>query len=536
MAIEKYVINHAALTDIGLKRKLNEDSLGFIEINDGYIFIVCDGMGGHEGGEIASKAAVGFIIEYLNSQKIENVSIALHQAITFANQQIFLTAKNRPDLKGMGTTVVLLLIYKDEIYTAHVGDSRIYVSTDGQFIQLTKDHSVVQDMVDNGILSSAEAENHPRKNEITKALGIREEVTPSISNKALKAKTGDRFVICSDGLSGLVSTQAFSKAVQQKNAPDECARELIALAKNGGGDDNITVQIIDITQSPFAQSFYPSQTINKAIPKAPASKKRTNTLIAAGIAGLTILGIAAGGIAYKLFFKDGSENIYKDAKSEDLKPKTFDELMQDGYLTEEDAKKQIENYLENSNQKKDPRGYIQALKKSNYKLLMDSSVLKDTVTVEDIILFKLHPKIINSIQDSPDNSADSKETKKDDIASEKKATQGTDKPVDKAKKDSPPKANVKTPVEILSEASAAREEVKKELAAANAAKIKADADATVAKDKADKEVDSKKKPDLIKKSDEAKAKQQSAEIKVKGLETKLEKAEQSVKEAEAKAK
>ncbi len=530
MAIEKYVINHAALTDIGLKRKLNEDSLGFIEINDGFIFIVCDGMGGHEGGEIASKAAVGFIIEYLNTQKIENVSIALHQAIMFANQQIFLTAKNRPDLKGMGTTVVLLLIYKDEIYTAHVGDSRIYVSTDNQFIQLTKDHSVVQDMVDNGILSSVEAENHPRKNEITKALGIREEVTPSISIKALKAKTGDRFVICSDGLSGLVSSQAFSKAVQQKNAPDECARELIALAKNGGGDDNITVQIIDITQSPFAQSFYPSQKVNKAIPKAPASKKRTNTLIAAGIAGLTILGIAAGGIAYKLFFKDNTVTII----DEEVKL-TDEDLRKQGFITKDSLEVALKAYLKITKKESDPNHYLDSLYNERYNYLKDNNVIKSfKKSKNENDFFMLDELIVNNL-----NSKENNNTELDEPANVT-VVAPIPKPVAAKKEEKEAKTTttvkVKTPEDVLSDALANEASIKKDLQGAKAAKITAEQAAKEANDKAVKEVDPKKKPDLIKKSEKAKEEQLSAETKVKILETKLETAEKAVTEAKEKAK
>jgi serine/threonine protein phosphatase PrpC len=310
MAIEKYIVKHAALTDIGLKRSRNEDSIGFIEIEDGYVFVVCDGMGGHEGGEIASKTAVRAIIEFLNSTKIENVSVSLHQAITFANKEIYSTAINRPDLKGMGTTVVVLLIYKDEIYTAHVGDSRIYALSDKQFFQISKDHSVVQEMIDNGIIQPHEAENHPRKNEITRALGVKQEVIPAINNKVLKAKVGDRFVICSDGLHGMINTLTFSTTVQQFNNPDECAGKLIALAKEGGGDDNISVQIIDISESPFTESYYPSQPQIQAQPSPikleekpiiPVKKRKLSAKQISIILGLLIVASIVFGV-YKYAF------------------------------------------------------------------------------------------------------------------------------------------------------------------------------------------------------------------------------------------
>lgn len=329
MAIEKYIVKHAALTDIGLKRSRNEDSIGFIEIEDGYVFVVCDGMGGHEGGEIASKTAVRAIIEFLNSTKIENVSVSLHQAITFANKEIYSTAINRPDLKGMGTTVVVLLIYKDEIYTAHVGDSRIYALSDKQFFQISKDHSVVQEMIDNGIIQPHEAENHPRKNEITRALGVKQEVIPAINNKVLKAKVGDRFVICSDGLHGMINTLTFSTTVQQFTNPDECAGKLIALAKEGGGDDNISVQIIDISESPFTESYYPTQPQIQAQPSTikleekttlPEKKRKFSVKQISIILGLLIVaGIAFGIYRFAFHKKEKIKDENPTEKTDSLK-------------------------------------------------------------------------------------------------------------------------------------------------------------------------------------------------------------------------
>lgn len=160
-----YTINSAAQSDIGLKRSRNEDAHGSLPLSNGYLFIVCDGMGGHAGGEWASKACVELIIEYFSKHVSDdqNPSISLNNAILFANEQIFNAAYNNPDLKGMGTTVVALLFYRDEIYTAHVGDSRIYVLHRDQLIQLTRDHSFVQGLVDQGIISKIEAETHPGK-------------------------------------------------------------------------------------------------------------------------------------------------------------------------------------------------------------------------------------------------------------------------------------------------------------------------------------------------------------------------------------
>lgn len=313
--MEKYAIKHAALTDIGLKRSINEDAIGFIEIEHGYVFVVCDGMGGHEGGEIASKTAVRGIIEYLNINTIENASISLHQAILYANQQVYTIAQNNPELRGMGTTAVVLLIYKDEIHTAHVGDSRIYVHDDNKLIQITKDHSVVQDMVDNGIILQEEAETHPRKNEITKALGIKESVSPTISSKPIKAKKGDRFIICSDGLSGMVNKIQLTSLLSQFTNPDECAEQLIKSAKEVGGDDNISVQVIDITNSPFEETVYPNRekTIKPLAEQKPLKKKISKKIIPALIALALIT--ASCIFIYQNKAADKSSAIEKSAKS-----------------------------------------------------------------------------------------------------------------------------------------------------------------------------------------------------------------------------
>lgn len=494
MAEEKYGIIHAALTDIGLKRSLNEDSLGFIEIKDGYVFIVCDGMGGHEGGEIASKAAVGLIIEYLNTQKIENVSVALHQAITFANQQIYMNAQKRPDSKGMGTTVVLLLIYKDEIYTAHVGDSRMYVLTDNQFIQLTKDHSVVQDMVDNGVLSPEEAENHPRKNEITRALGIREEVMPTISNKALKAKAGDRFVICSDGLSGLISTQLFSATVQQKNAPDECARELITLAKKGGGDDNITVQIIDISQSPFTESFYPQQAAGKTKPILKEVKKRNNTRIAAIVAGLAIIGILFGFLLKKFVFNKNINPAITEQTSDKPEPKNVEELTNDGYITSDSLANALKLYLGNKNGRIiDSHNFLDSIKKKRYAYLKANDIIEDfTLSIDSVMFFKLDGQVADKLYALAEgNSVEEKQ-----------------QPVNE---DAKPEAKDK----VKEAAIALKNSTEKELSKAEATNKKAKTDVKVAmdaKDIADKAVlAAKDKAEII--TLEAKAKQAEESLK-----------------------
>jgi protein phosphatase len=282
MSNTKYAFSSASLTDVGLVRQLNEDRELILNISqDAKAFIVCDGMGGHDSGDKASEAAVRFISEFLKTKPIENATISLVNAIKFANQQIYFESKVSPTSKGMGTTAVVLLQFHDEILVGHVGDSRAYRFTDNQLTPITKDHSVVQEMVNQGLISQIQAEHHPRKNEITKALGIRDNEEPTVSNN-IKAVKGDRFILCSDGLSGLISHEAFTDTVRKHRDPNVCAMKLVQMAKNGGGHDNITVQVIDVIESP-----------NKAQKKSTSKQTIMLGIAAAsiGILALTFVGI-----------------------------------------------------------------------------------------------------------------------------------------------------------------------------------------------------------------------------------------------------
>ncbi len=167
-----------SLTNVGKVRQENEDNLGYAETPNGDIFVVCDGMGGHIGGKIASSIAVDSIIDFFSSKQKANITDAIDEAIKFANSNIYNKTKEDPKLRGMGTTIVLLIIQEDKIYIGHVGDSRIYLMSDEHLYKLTSDHSYVQKLIEQGIINEEEAETHSRKNELLKALGIRETVEP----------------------------------------------------------------------------------------------------------------------------------------------------------------------------------------------------------------------------------------------------------------------------------------------------------------------------------------------------------------------
>jgi len=293
-----------AETHLGLKRSVNEDSFGTSSNSYGNLFVVCDGMGGHAGGAVASKTAVDCIIEYFQNHEGDNPVQAIHESIKFANTQIFARAQMEPELQGMGTTCVVLLIQRDgKAYFGHVGDSRIYLMTGGKLVRLTKDHSFVQLLVDSGEITEEEAESHPKKNQILKALGIDEHVKPEICSEAACPSKGDIFLLCSDGLSGMTSESNILHVLKNESKSGYVSA-LIQLALDGGGKDNITAIAVEVESSPFTKTFYKvNQTQNGTHQKniAPAigsalSKKSRSILLTS--AALLCICLAAGAYFY----------------------------------------------------------------------------------------------------------------------------------------------------------------------------------------------------------------------------------------------
>ena len=244
-------------TDKGLVRPKNEDNMGSIDSPNGKVFTVCDGMGGHVAGQIASTIAVESILGFMAQEKYPDIKQAMANAIQYANSQIFARSDAEPQLKGMGTTVTLLVVQEDKIYIAHVGDSRIYLHSDDILYRITKDHSLVQQLVDNNIITDVQAETDSRKNQITKALGIDRIVDPTVSENPIQPKVGDTFLLCSDGLSDMVDEINISLVIGDDNLNlEQKANKLINMAKAAGGKDNITLQLVQITKSPFPVSSF----------------------------------------------------------------------------------------------------------------------------------------------------------------------------------------------------------------------------------------------------------------------------------------
>lgn len=241
-------------TDVGRKRVANEDNMYNAVTQNGLVSVVCDGMGGHVGGATASKIAVSAIIENLNNVYYDDPRIAIGESIDKANKSIIQKTVEKPELAGMGSTCVLLLVRDGKVYIGHVGDSRIYLVRSKRIVQLTKDHSYVQMLVDCGEITKEQAEHHPRKNEITNALGIPNMTPATVADDAIIPEAGDCFVLCSDGLSGMVSDDTICKIISRQsemNAQERVDR-LVALANENGGIDNITVQLVEFSVSPNA--------------------------------------------------------------------------------------------------------------------------------------------------------------------------------------------------------------------------------------------------------------------------------------------
>lgn len=247
-----YYCNVEGNTDIGCKRQKNEDWLDSFECDNGLVAVVCDGMGGHVGGQIASHTAVEAIRNFLLSHYFDNPKDAIVAACNAANQAILQKTAERPELNGMGSTCVMLIVRSGKVYIGSVGDSRVYLIRSKKIHQLTKDQSYVQMLVDLGQIDKEQAEHHPRKNEITNALGLPSMQPATVLETPIHPEAGDCFLLCSDGLSGMVSDEEIARIVSSQSTMSQKMRvdTLIERARKHGGLDNITCQIVEFAITP----------------------------------------------------------------------------------------------------------------------------------------------------------------------------------------------------------------------------------------------------------------------------------------------
>jgi protein phosphatase len=230
-----------AATDVGRVRTNNQDSY----LADDDVWAVADGMGGHRGGEVASHIAIDVL-----SSSFEHASLdGLREAARIANEAVFQQASDDPELRGMGTTLVAIAPVDDEegetaLGWVNIGDSRLYRVRDGELEQISEDHSLVEEMVRDGRISPDEARTHPQRNILTRALGIDEHAV--LDTGTIDAYTGDRFLLCSDGLFNEVDEGRIAATLRRLADPGEGAQELVRLALEGGGRDNVPVIVVDV--------------------------------------------------------------------------------------------------------------------------------------------------------------------------------------------------------------------------------------------------------------------------------------------------
>lgn len=255
----------AAKTDVGRVRQGNEDSYLVREP----LFAVADGMGGHLAGDIASATAVDLISERADESMPSNTA-ELASIVRGANTAIWEKAQNDPGLRGMGTTCTLALVSDHEIHIAHVGDSRAYLYRGDELSQVTEDHTLVSRMVREGRLKPEEAERHPQRSIITRALGVDAEV--EVDELTMPIEDGDRFLLCSDGLTSMIGVDDLHEVLSTQENPDVAAEELVARALDAGGEDNVTVVLIDLGGPGSATS--PAHT-SSVTPAPPIAQRET---------------------------------------------------------------------------------------------------------------------------------------------------------------------------------------------------------------------------------------------------------------------
>ena len=278
---ERRLILRAVLrSDVGLVRSENQDFGTYTTEAEerssspgGRLLIVADGMGGHRGGATASRLAAETVkAQYLDSDT-PDIPTALRESLTRANARIFSEAQSNPDLRGMGTTTSVLAVKGGRGWLAHVGDSRIYMVRDGEIKQLTDDHSLVATMVREGLLTSQEAETHPRRNVLQRSMGVAEEVEIDVRGP-IQLREGDTFVLCSDGLHGVVKEDEIKEVASM--TLEAAADEYLRRALERGAPDNVTVIVArvepasgdDLADETFVEQLEDTQPLEPFVDQA----------------------------------------------------------------------------------------------------------------------------------------------------------------------------------------------------------------------------------------------------------------------------
>ncbi len=284
-----------AATDIGLKRTQNEDSHAVWVPEDesqrarrGVLLVVADGMGGYRAGEVASRLAVETVLGVYRAADGDDVAGVLRHALEEANRVVHGESLANPDKGGMGTTCTALVVRGTEAWVAHVGDSRAYLVRGKGIEQITHDHSLVAQFVRDGQLTPEEARTDPRRNVVTRSLGVGPTVEVDAESVPYALRPGDTFLLCTDGLHGQARDEELAESASGRDLERAC-KDLIALARERGGPDNITVMLARVGGSP------PPKAANRAARSArPASKRTTLLLLIFVLIGLLVVVAAIG--------------------------------------------------------------------------------------------------------------------------------------------------------------------------------------------------------------------------------------------------
>jgi serine/threonine protein phosphatase PrpC len=239
-------MNAYALTDVGRERSMNQDFFFYTLEPVGNLpnlFVVADGMGGHKAGDLASRYTIETLLELIRDSSFEDPVTIISHAIRTVNGKLLEKAAESPDYAGMGTTLVVATIDGQTLRVANVGDSRLYVISD-DITQVTRDHSLVEEMVSIGEIDRQEARHHANKNIITKAIGGSKEVEPDVF--AVDLFPGDKILLCTDGLTNMVEDARIRRVVRDTDNIEDACRILIDLANDAGGRDNITAMLVSV--------------------------------------------------------------------------------------------------------------------------------------------------------------------------------------------------------------------------------------------------------------------------------------------------
>lgn len=236
-----------AKTDVGSKRAMNQDYMYCSENSVGSfrnLFIVADGMGGHKAGDYASKLCVERMVQAIEQSEHKTPVSMFEEAVDAANEAVYTEAQEHEAYEGMGTTLVACTMQEDTLYVANIGDSRLYLLRDDEIMQITDDHSLVEEMVKQGNITESEARVHPQKNIITRAVGIDESVQADFFE--VDVRQNDIIVLCSDGLSNMVEDEDIEYIVKHSKSLQDAGDSLVARANENGGSDNITVVLAKV--------------------------------------------------------------------------------------------------------------------------------------------------------------------------------------------------------------------------------------------------------------------------------------------------